>query len=309
MGNTIKINLPNKQFYPIYTGEENFYIKKFDETLYSSKIDEIIPLGTNFILSNEFNINDKFVYKDYVRKQFTMKDNIFCNNTDLFYYYTEDSNYKSIDSDFKSVYNNACDSYADFICMNMDNNNKTNDGTLCNKWISLNVYLENKKINDMLNICKDKYKIGNHDCVFLINELRKYASINNNYNALIDDYLIEIKDKVKLSCAFPSKDILDEELRIKEPKECWYKECVFSEKWKLTSSNLKLMEDCNINICDIQIASNDNSIHVESKCYTEYKFREKLRKDKSVIIDKLQEFKNFEFGYILFLLTILGFII
>ena len=306
----VNVKLPNKQFYSIDTGEESFYLYNYEKTLYSLKNNERMPLGNSDIKSDEFEILDKNIYKDYIRKKHTVNDNL-CTQNFLFYYYNDDDNkYISISEDDRSVYSDACDDKIRDICLDINNNSlDANYSLICKKWISSLLYKnDTETINNILLKCQYKNNVGNESCIYFINELRKYATLENDYNFFADNYLMNIKDYAYLPCAFPSEEVIEEEKKLKKNKECWYKGCIFTEKWKLSTKNLQSMQECDINICDINIGLKDDTTvtNLISKCLTEYKFKEKFRKDKAVVIDKIKEFNKVNFNYYIFILVLLG---
>lgn len=310
MGNTVAYNFPNEIFSSIETGENEYYLNAYEQSLYSLSPNDILPLGNNAIKTeNEFDIINKYIYKDFKRKTYYRGNNNFCFSPLLFYFYDNSNVYHSKSPDNNSVYDSGCNDNVEQYC----NENKINlNTTLCKTLISKKLYVldvENgrKFIKSKLQNCEDVDLIGTPYCVFLINEVRRYDTNQNDYHILVDNHLKKIRNLVELPCAFPSFEILQLEKDLKKNKECWYKECVFGEKWKMTTNNLKKIENCKINICDIIIDNTNNkSTVLHTSCKTEYKFTNEIRKDKAVKVDLINELKTNNNSYLLILLAILG---
>lgn len=146
------------------------------------------------------------------------------------------------------------DAYCDDVmieeCIDKENYNKK-----CQVWIHNLILRQNtfeNVINKMYNKCISN--VNNMYCKDLLETIRYYNY--QRFNEFADTILESQKDKTDLKCAFPPKYIENEELKTLSSKECWYKECVDSELWKLLTKNiykrnLCQLYECNINIYDL----------------------------------------------------------
>lgn len=142
-----------------------------------------------------------------------------------------------------------------------------------------------KVSNRMALDCKDNIE-GTPYCKEWMESLRKMN--DEELNMVADTVLKSQIDKSSLKCAFPPIRIKKEELKVITSKECWYKECIDTETWKLLTENIYRRNQCHMYECNVSI---NNILQFSDKSEIKIICRNKISVDnnndvKDIIVDE-----------------------
>lgn len=238
----------------------------------SYREDELLSLGTcnidifNTMFDRNFQVLDKGQnYSDAKRGKYSDNEKC-CLTTPM----TNEDNgvIFSCSSDTKKFTNTFCDEILREKCVVPDGN------VNCPVWIRASVQRNNEVTLNLFT----RYAMDHFDDPYskaFIIALRDFAADSNNFNEVADNILSSYSDQIKndsLKCAFPSKNILDNEERINTPIECWYRECVITTLDKLLTKNIIKRNECVISVCDVNISKlNISNQDILISCKNQFK--------------------------------------
>lgn len=221
--------------------------------------------------NNEFNLIDKgWGYIDATRNNYSNKDECCFIDSN---YFTENNIIFTCDPLLKNF---NTKSYCDDVIHNICNEqllNNTNNYKNCPIWIKSVVANNKKNLSQLISTLSNELYADHIYTQTLINSLREFSTVENNFDfiadKIINSYSEELK-KTKYKCAFSPENIILTEQEQRLNKECWYKECVFSQEYLLLSENIKKRKECVLTICDINIknlniSNNDIKIICQNK--------------------------------------------
>lgn len=234
--------------------------------------DELLSLGTcdinifNTMFNTNFQVFSKGQsYYDAERNKYSDNEEC-CLTTPMTN--TDSGVIFSCSSDTKRFTNTFCDEALRKKCINPDGN------VNCPVWIRASIQRNNTETINLFTTYAKKYFDDPYSKAFII-ALRDFATDNNGFNDIADSILNSYSDEIKsnsLKCAFPSRDILDNEEKINTAIECWYRECVITTLDKLITKNIIRRNECVISVCDINISQlNMDNQDIMITCKNQFK--------------------------------------
>lgn len=282
MGGTTSLSVDSKIWKQGVSHEMSANFWSSYKGLASAEKGEYKSLGVSIISTNnlsEFDIEQVDNFSNVKRKSYITKDSAYINDCCLeeMLYTLNDNQLLTCDPDCKNYAGNGCDTILFNACINSSSEIliKPVNTDRCRVWIRSVVERESETFNDLLAYFRKEEIRQDPLTIEFISALRYFASDVNNYNNIADNIIEDYSEEVKNSeykCAFSPNDILFQAKNIVDtPKECWYKECALSPKYKLLSSNILNQQRCQISICSInmdQIDVSNNNILIT--CKNEY---------------------------------------
>jgi hypothetical protein len=292
--------------------EQSIIFGNILSTLYTTEYSERIPIGIN---SNNPDFYKKLPEFEPIIKpgslielkktKYLAPDSICCVIDDRYGWVTDDgvmTNTASFDktlltchpSSIEVGFNNICDEFLYNTCLLSKDTNLIGK---CSVWLDgvLKRYAFDMKIltninNYMTNQCSKD--VNNHPyCKHWLSAIRN--SGNPNFEYIADSVLNSQINKENFKCAFPPEYIVSQ-TNILEPLECWYRECAFSETWKLLTKNIEMKNTCSISDCKISISRINNILEnteINAICNGAIVYRNSL--SQSTILRDTAKFKEF----------------
>lgn len=282
MGGTTSLSIDSKIWKQGVSHEMSANFWSSYEGLASAEKGEYKSIGVSIVPTNqllEFDIEKVDNFSNVKRKSYITKDNSYFNNCCLqeMLYTLDDNQLLTCDPDCKNYAGNGCDAVLANACINSlsEISPNTVNTDRCRAWIRSVVERKGENFNDLLTFFRKEEIRQDPLTIEFISALRYFANDTNNYNNIADNIIENYSEEVKKSeykCAFSPDNILFQAKTIVDtPKECWYKECALSPKYKLLSSNILNQQKCQISICSInmdQIDVSNNNILIT--CKNEY---------------------------------------
>lgn len=271
------VDIQSRYWGSSYFQETYLSFSKLINTIYTMEIGERVPIGTYSNNANSY-VNFKG-YKPIIKpggyteleKNGDLGSDDFCCTHDWRYAWVDTNNQMSQNANlFSSLYtcdprtiqvgtNNICDDSLYKVCIN-ENEFDLKIKSKCYVWLKglYTRYLTSASIisdiNNKLRItCSEN--IDHPLCDIWLSSIRN--SGNPIYFDIADSVLRAQKDKSRFKCSFPPQYIIDAQRKIATPRECWYKECVFSPNHFLLTENITLKNNCMLTECNINIGSLD----------------------------------------------------
>lgn len=265
--NAVKYNIESKIWSKAYTHEYTTNPLERTNAISSYSKNSLLSLGKtdkekiNKRLNGEFELIEKgWGYIDAERKSYSIKKECCLTDKDFI---SEDGIIFTCDPIVKVLdATSYCDDVLSELCYNqlltkdkiLDTFNK------CPVWIKSTVAKNKPILQYLLSVLADEDYISHEFTKTLLNSLREFATSENNFNLIADKIInsySSVTKKKYYKCAFSPENIVLSEREQRVNKECWYKECVLAETYKLLTENIKKRKECVVTICDINIKNLD----------------------------------------------------